>query len=284
MKTLEINEGNINKSLGNIIRLARLKSKVSINEISSRTKINKSLLLHLENDRFDKLPNKVYVDGFLKLLSTYLNFDLKEAQEILAFETEKQNASNLSWEKVKIMSFKLPLFYKKSARFSNKIIFACMSGLVTSGIFAFMLFGYGVRKAEVSVKKDIGLKAQSTAVTITREKPTYMNPTSISIEALHGDSWIAYKINDDEVITLTLKKGKNLNLKANLIRLVLGNYTALKIIKNGEEFTYDGKLTKNVANIIFPERMKNEYEKPYINLSKESRASTYSGLKNSIEI
>ena len=265
MQKLEIIKNNTDKTLGSLIRNSRIEGKVTINELSSRTKIHKTLLLHLENDRYDKLPNKIYVAGFLKLMSNYLNFDLNEAQKILSKVKEKQNVSLRTWRRVKVLSYKLPLFYKKTGLLSNKIFTRCASGLVASGFFAFMLMGYGLRRPDVNIKNNVAIKGPVPA---SKELPVYMNPISITIEALHGDSWIAYKVNNDQVVTFTLEKGKNLHLNANAIRLVLGNYNALKITKDGESFVYSGKLVKNVANIIFPEKVKDQFEKTYISLNK----------------
>ena len=283
MKHLEINK-NITvaeRTLGSLIRHARLKNKISINELSSRTKIHKTLLLHLENDRYEKLPNKIYIAGFLKLMSPFLDFDLKKAKELLANVEAQQTVSLRTWKKVKVLSYKLPLFYKKTTVLSNKIFLSCVSGLIASGFFAFMLMGYGLRRADLIVKNDIAIK---TPLPMTKELPSHMNPISIMIEALDGDSWIAYKVDDEKVITLTLEQGKNLHLKASSIRLILGNYSALKIIKDGESFVYSGKLVKNVANIILPEKLKEQYEMPYISFNKDGSTSSYEHFNHLIKI
>ena len=281
MKKLEIIKNNTEKTLGSLIRDSRLNCKISINELSSRTKIHKTLLLHLENDRYEKLPSKVYVAGFLKLISASLDFDLLEAQDLLANISEKQNVSIRTWKKAIVLSNQIPLFYKKTSLVSNKFFLRCVSGLVASGLFAFMLMGYGLRRTDLNVKNDVTVKGSLPAI---KELPAYMNPITIKIEALHGDSWIAYKINNDQVVTFTLEKGKNLHLKATAIRLVLRTYSALKIIKDGEEFVYSGKLVKNVANIIFPEKLKEQFEKPYISFTKDGSKVSYERFNNSIEI
>lgn len=281
MKKLIINKKNAEKTLGSLIREAREKSTITISEISFRTKIHKTLLLHLENDRYEKLPNTIYITGFLKSLSNVLEFDLKEAQDLLAIKSEKQNVSVRTWRKVKVLSLKLPFIYKKTARLSGKVMLTCISGLVACGFFAFMMIGYGLRRGELIVRNEVAVKKHSP---IIKELPAFTNPISITIEALYGDSWIAYKVNNDKVVTFTLKKGKNLNLKASAIRLVLGNYSALKITKDGEEFVYNGKLVKNVANVIFPEKLKEQYEMPYISFSKDGSTAPNEHFKTAIEI
>ncbi len=265
MQKLEIIQNNTEKTLGRLIRDSRIEGKVSINQLSSSTKIHKSLLLHLENDRYDKLPKKVYIAGFLKLMSNYLKFDLEEAQDLLSKIEDQQTVSIRTWKKVKVLSYQFPLFYKRSGLFNNKIFTRCASGVIASGFFAFMLMGYGLRRPVANVKNNQVIKGP---IPTPKELPAHMNPISLTIEALHGDSWIAYKVNNDQVVTFTLEKGKNLHLKANSIRLVLGNYSVLKITKDGEPFTYSGKLVKNVANIIFPEKLKDQFEKPYISFNK----------------
>lgn len=269
MENIEFYKGS-EKTLGNIIRKARLACNISINELSYRTKINKSLLLHLENDRYDKLPNKVYVAGFLKLLAEIIKFDLSEAQVLLAQEKEKMK-SDCHWNRLKLLSLSLPLFYKRPLGLTKKILIACASSLTLSIVFIVMFMSSGLRRVESVTSTKIVLKDHSPA---SKEIPLILKPISLTIEALNGDSWVAYKTNSNKIVTLTLKKGKNLNLKANSIRLILGNYKALKVIKNGEEYNYTGKLNKNVANVIFPENLKEKFETPYITFNKDETTVT----------
>lgn len=253
------------KGPGSIIRKARVSKNISINELSYRTKIHKTLLLHLENDRYDKLPNKVYVSGFLKQLAGILEFDLVEAQGLIATKSDKVKCTDRHWNRLRVLSLKFPLFYKNPLELSKRILLYCVSGFTFSIIFIIVLMNSGLKKVESEATKKLVIKRH-----IPESGAIFQNlkPISITIEATHGDSWIAYKTNSNEIVTLTLKKGKNLNLKANSIRLILGNYKALKVIKNGEVYEYTGKLTKNVANIIFPEKLKEEFETPYITFHK----------------
>lgn len=71
-------------AVGAYLKKNREDRGVSIEEIASATKINRSILHYLENDRFDKLPSAVFVRGFIRSYLKYLDVDSKQA--ILFYE------------------------------------------------------------------------------------------------------------------------------------------------------------------------------------------------------
>ncbi len=66
-------------TIGEFIRNAREEKDFSLKKISRHTKISVSLLELLENDKLEELPNKAYVIGFIKSLSSVISFDKEEA-------------------------------------------------------------------------------------------------------------------------------------------------------------------------------------------------------------
>jgi cytoskeletal protein RodZ len=71
-------------AVGAYLKKNREDRGVSLEEIASATKINRSILHYLENDRFDKLPSAVFVRGFIRSYLKYLDVDPKQA--ILFYE------------------------------------------------------------------------------------------------------------------------------------------------------------------------------------------------------
>lgn len=63
---------------GALLREKREKSNKSLEEIASVTKIRKSILQAIEEDRYDLLPPPSYVRGFLKLYAREVEFDPDE--------------------------------------------------------------------------------------------------------------------------------------------------------------------------------------------------------------
>ena len=62
-------------SVGSMLREAREKKKLTIDDVARATKIKKDLLEALEEDEYEKLPAPTYVRGFLKIYASYLGLD-----------------------------------------------------------------------------------------------------------------------------------------------------------------------------------------------------------------
>lgn len=74
------------KTVGQIIRSARLKRSFSINQISSLTKIDSRYITALEEDDFSKLPSETFAKGFIRNLSQRL--DLNPGELIAIFRRD----------------------------------------------------------------------------------------------------------------------------------------------------------------------------------------------------
>lgn len=74
------------KTVGQIIRSARLKRGFSIDQISSLTKIDSRYITALEEDDFSKLPSETFAKGFIRNLSQRL--DLNPGELIAIFRRD----------------------------------------------------------------------------------------------------------------------------------------------------------------------------------------------------
>jgi cytoskeleton protein RodZ len=61
--------------IGSTLREARMRLKIDISEVETRTKIRAKYLRAIENEEWDLLPGPVYVKSFLKTYSEYLGLD-----------------------------------------------------------------------------------------------------------------------------------------------------------------------------------------------------------------
>jgi cytoskeletal protein RodZ len=69
------------RTVGSILRATRESKGVTLEVVATATRIRLSLLRDLENDRFDSLPPKVYVTGFIKNYCIFLGVDPQAAIE-----------------------------------------------------------------------------------------------------------------------------------------------------------------------------------------------------------
>lgn len=82
-----IGEGEERKrTVGELLRAERARKKLSLDEVSLKTKISKRLIKCIEENRFSELPSPVSLKGFLKIYSEFLGLDpdplMKELTEM----------------------------------------------------------------------------------------------------------------------------------------------------------------------------------------------------------
>jgi cytoskeleton protein RodZ len=64
--------------IGATLREARMRAKIDINEVESRTKIRAKYLRAIENEEWGLLPGDVYVKSFLRTYGDYLGLDSRQ--------------------------------------------------------------------------------------------------------------------------------------------------------------------------------------------------------------
>src|ERR1700722_2500531 len=64
--------------IGATLREARMRARIDITEVESRTKIRAKYLRAMENEEWDLLPGEVYVKSFLRTYGEYLGLDTRQ--------------------------------------------------------------------------------------------------------------------------------------------------------------------------------------------------------------
>lgn len=64
--------------LGEMLKTARAKASLSLADVELATKIRRHYVEALENERFDLLPGRVYIKGYLRSLAAYYGLDTNE--------------------------------------------------------------------------------------------------------------------------------------------------------------------------------------------------------------
>jgi len=80
-------------SIGALLKSERETRDLSIEEVSSTTRIPRRTLESLEDDRFEELPSGVFVRGFIKAYASAVDID---AHEVLARFDEQQPKPTLT--------------------------------------------------------------------------------------------------------------------------------------------------------------------------------------------
>ncbi len=90
-------------TIGKYLALARENKGFSLKKISHQTKISTSILEKLENDLLEQLPNKAYVNGFVRSYGQVLSLNLDECQRILDESYTRNNKSYIPPKKADVL-------------------------------------------------------------------------------------------------------------------------------------------------------------------------------------
>lgn len=112
-------------SIGEYLKKHRVKKNLSIESVSNLTRIPKYHLENLEQEKFESLPHKTFVQGHLKTLSKFLSYDSNIALSLFneAHDEFQSNFEPLKYKRIIIASPKNYIFRKyKQKTFIDYII------------------------------------------------------------------------------------------------------------------------------------------------------------------
>ena len=95
---------------------------------------------------------------------------------------------------------------------------------------------------------------------------------NVFINAVDGDSWITYKLDDKEIKKYVLRQGRSVFLHGEKIRLFVGNTKSIKIFYNNKPIILNAKTA--VKNLVFPEEMKTKFMSPLFVFQKDGTVVT----------
>ena len=95
---------------------------------------------------------------------------------------------------------------------------------------------------------------------------------NLFINAIDGDSWITYKLDDKEIKKYVLRQGRTLFLRGEMIRLFIGNTKTLKVFYNNKLINLGSKA--GGKNLVLPEELKTKYMAPLFVFQKDGTALT----------
>lgn len=83
---------------------------------------------------------------------------------------------------------------------------------------------------------------------------------TVYINADGGSSWIRYKVDDEKIVTRTLRNGANVYLKGNSFYITTGNYNAISIYFNNR--FVESPSTRDFRRLVFPISEYTEHKRP----------------------
>jgi len=277
-------------SLGERLRAIRDEKNLSLDDVANATKINKNILVALENDQYELLPPKVFVKGFLRSYARYVGMEVDELWDLY----EKACGSKTPAEIPKKSEIK-----QKKFRPGPFIFLLILFGLLLVGLLPYFYRLQGnnetlvppasreskpkpslnvqppldkTRSPEEAVSPaekaspegeehpDLREKLPSTASYLSEQKGLTLPqipspappPLPIQIKATcYATTWIGYVIDNGQTSQTFLYPGDEFSWEAKeKIELKIGNAGGIKITINGIALKPLGK-SGEVVRVVF---------------------------------
>jgi len=124
------------RTVGKILKEARLEKLLTLEEVEKNTKIRKELLEALEADNYDKLPPSTFVKGFIKNYGKYLNLDTPKLMAFFRRDYEAKKHPDLIMD-----SFSNPLKHSRMALTPSRLLWVVVS-LIVICFFSYLWVEY----------------------------------------------------------------------------------------------------------------------------------------------
>ena len=219
-------------SLGDFLKREREAKGISLEEISSKTRIRMRFLQALEEDRHEGLPEPPYVEGFLRSYLACLGIDPTETvanyRQLVAARQPESSPP--------------PARGRPGRR-----------GLVPLAVIALILLWAGIYLA-VMGRSDDAAPATPPLPTATvtpkgvpspQELASYLRqfeekPFPLALQT-HLETWMRIQIDQDRVIEFTMQPGQSRVLEVRKEAVIdLGNAGGVQIQVNGKDFGFLG--------------------------------------------
>ncbi|MHB8055977.1 MAG: helix-turn-helix domain-containing protein, partial [Candidatus Aminicenantales bacterium] len=186
-------------TLGQELKAERERKAVSIKDISDRTKIGTRILIALENDHWDQMPQKFFLKGVIKTYAEAIGSDpavhLAKYEEQLATRSEAAEKDRVArgwkkaepWENSALDSDKAPLWHVLVKIF---LVFAVLA-LIATVVFLILKPG---KKSVASVPSTEAAKTSSVvsaqAPVVPQEQEPMPVETGLRLEfRFQADCW-----------------------------------------------------------------------------------------------
>ncbi|MFI5391755.1 MAG: helix-turn-helix domain-containing protein, partial [Bacteriovoracales bacterium] len=189
------------QKIGEQLRILRDSKNISLSTLAQKTKIGVSLLQYLESDDYDKLPNRIYVRGFIKNYASILNVDEKPL--IAAFDLNfivAEPIENLKYAPVPGEAKKNPV--------PTIITTAAISGLIGLGGI-FLIYKNSQKKLQEIIKTEPTkvAKVSPKKIPLKKEEPKApVEPVPVSAAVVSTDELFTFKTNEKELVEAYLPK------------------------------------------------------------------------------
>lgn len=233
-------------SFGASLRRERELRGVSLQEIAASTKIGVSMLKAIEEDRFDKLPQGLFVRGFVREYARFLALDEQKILTELSFHASQAPVAE-------------PVSREPGSRISSRLAARLVNGGLIAGVFGLVVIlilspRFSARTPAASPVPAVDAPPPTAAPSLAAVAPemqgtqvasngtSVLPGTSVSTQAsvlpqplqltltATEDCWIGLDVGGDRVENRVLKKGESFSIVARQnASLAVGNAGGLLV-------------------------------------------------------
>jgi cytoskeleton protein RodZ len=219
--------------IGNTLREARVRRKLTLQQVEEDTKIRVKYVQAMENEEFDEMPGSTYVMGFLRTYSAYLGLD----PDVIVGEYRSRGLR--STEPPEPFGGSSIIGPPRSHRGRNTVLFVAVVCLLVLGvIYALGLREGGEPGTPATQPEPLGIASPSASATPSptpsRTAPAAV-PGELRISAV-ADSWVEVRKNGatgDSLFSGTVKQGKTRVFVADVLWLRLGSPANVRLRVEG---------------------------------------------------
>ncbi|HDA7087567.1 TPA: helix-turn-helix domain-containing protein [Staphylococcus aureus] len=85
------------KTVGEALKGRRERLGMTLTELEQRTGIKREMLVYIENNEFDQLPNKNYSEGFIRKYASVVNI---EPNQLIQAHQDEISSNQAEWDEV----------------------------------------------------------------------------------------------------------------------------------------------------------------------------------------
>jgi transcriptional regulator with XRE-family HTH domain len=221
------------------LKKKRLELRKSIEEVFQITKIKKSYIEALEENRLNELPAEVYTRFYIKIYSEILGIDSKglieQYENYLNSLKRSEKIDNLCIKDNRDLEKKIKAKLEKYSRW-------IVLGSIIAGVFLVIFVVLYLQKKEtyipppppynpqIQVQEKLLQQKEENIVNIEKKKTLH----HLKIEAV-DKVWMRIIIDDKEKREALLEAGQSIDLKAEKsFKLLIGNAGGVKVYFNNE--------------------------------------------------
>ena len=243
-------------SFGRYLQAIRLEKTISLEMVSNETRIRKDILALIEEENHNKLPDEVFVKGFIRAYAKAIGADGDEA-------IRRYNSRLHVIQKIQQSEHDLK---KSSIKFWPRLILSictlmCLIFLSVFGVSIFIKLpstgGQEQPKNKMQeIKPDtaeVVPSPQPSPVSIEEQKKEKEIGKNFLLEIVANEkTWMKVIIDDKERMEYSLEAGDDLALEADTgYNLLIGNAGGVELVLNDNPIALQGK-SGQVVNVQIP--------------------------------